>query len=123
MCFYKRTTEQVAKKADRDIYGVKVLVKHQGVWRSPYMGTKWVIGKRKSATNFDTTRMDYNTVNEGLHCYRSLDAAVNHVSGSTVEKIFVAKIPKGAMYYENDTELCANRMEVMYQIRTPKKRK
>lgn len=123
MCFYKTSTEQVAIKAHRSIYGIKALIKKKDELLSPYMFAKWRLGRSKRATNFDPKRNGCSNVNEGLHCYRTIDEAIRHSEGSANEKLFLVEIPKGAMYYQNDTEFCANKMNLLHQIRTPKSKK
>lgn len=120
MCFNKKSHDQVAQKATRDIYGIKVLIKEKSELRSPYMYSKWRLGVTKRAHKFDPKRAGLINVNEGLHCYKTLDEAVQDSQGAYKEKVFLVVIPKGTMYYENDTQFCAQRMYLAREIRIPK---
>lgn len=118
MCFYKKTRESVAIKAHQDIFALKVLVKGKDKkLHSPHQTATWTIGKVKRCTKFDPKREGSLEVNEGLHCYRMLNMAFYAKGRYNLSKgVFVVMIPEGAMYYQNENEICANKMVVLSEI-------
>lgn len=118
----KTSTSQTAIKAWDDIYAVKILLKGKnGILSSPYRKkAKWKLGKVKTAAKFDSATKGPD-VNVGLHCYRSVDKAIGGVRYRSDRGAFLVKIPKNAMYYENDTEICASKMVILHEIKKPKK--
>lgn len=118
----KTSADENAIKAWDDVYAVKILTKEKGgILKSPYRKkSKWKLGKQKTAVKFDAATRG-SAVNIGFHCYRNINQAMAGVRYHNDRGAFLVKIPKGAMYYENNTEICANKMVIMHEIKKPKK--
>ncbi len=125
MCFNKKSTGDMAMTAWGDVYCVKLIEKVDGELNSPYRKAKWVLGKKKVAKAFDSKTVGTSKVDIGLHSYRVIQRAVPLVAGggSRNLRVFLAKIPKGAKYYENDHEYCSNALVLVSEIKVDKKEK
>jgi hypothetical protein len=118
MCFYKTYQNPLAKKATQDMYAFKLLKKKNGELYSPVRNSKWGKLGKKRAIGFKSD-VSGNQVYQGIHCYKGVNEAIK--SRYTGVSIFLMKIPRGAWYYENDTQYCSSSAAIVCEMRIPKK--
>lgn len=120
MCFYIKEGSGV-KVANQDIVCYKKL---NPVWfgllgyKSPIFGFFY----RKGVTYVSKLSIFYDSIEKGLHSYKDLDFAKITVfcykeSDRKYLKFYKFIIPKGAEYYENDTEYCSNQIKMVGRVR------
>lgn len=120
MCLYLKNKSVTSKIATEDIPCVKVLNRQLNYcgYYSPYMG---MIYKFNKVYKSDLKKTFYrgvessihNVVEEGLHSYKTKEAASKVWNLDFETKVFNAIIPKGAEYYENDTEYASSQLKVL----------
>lgn len=122
MCFYTRISANSRKPkpkvAIQDIECWKIILKTgKGLFFSMRDKEgklmKWVKGwhyYETDKTKQFTLSKDYSlwTISKGFHSYKKEESAVPCSS----EKRIRCVIPKGALYYENDSQYCSN--EIVY---------
>lgn len=101
MCFNRHGKMQVAKKAIIVYKGLYINSNNQELI-SPYRSTVWKVKKKKvenkMAKNSYRQRLSF-----GFHSCKTIDTARLHAS-----RVYEFVIPKGALYYENDSEYLSN---------------
>lgn len=117
MCFTRVIVEGFAQMAKEDIFAFKILKEdslEKGLLRSPSQtGTVWKANKLKKEPNFERIAKGLS-INYGLHCCKTLEDARNYnhstyyTNGSN--EVYQVKIPKGSLYWENNTQICADQM-------------
>jgi hypothetical protein len=111
MCFTRKNETAFAKIAAQDIFAFKILTKRLC---SPSRGTQWTLGNYKTEPDFNRIMegSDYS-IHKGLHCCKTLKDAryYNKTTYSCRDyRIFPVKIPKGSLYWENDTQIVSDTM-------------
>lgn len=111
MCFSTRPSVSVAKTATKNILAYKLLkdISPTG-GSSPFHDLKWEVGKPVKAPL--KTKLDYScqSINEGLHCFKTKRGAMNYLYKRDGHKLVPVLIPKGSKYYENNTQIVSNQM-------------
>lgn len=126
MCFSIRQKESVAKIAQKDIKCLKILRVEEGVISSPIKkGTIWTLGvvqtEPRLKRTVESNGWNGHSLNEGLHALKGKVAADKYKRdiGARNTKIYEAVIPKGAIYWENATQYCADQLKVtgVYRVK------
>lgn len=113
MCFYVK--DEKRKKARYDIICFKLVDDESTipVAKSPFQGFKWTAGEEYEC---ELDMPTYNKIHQGFHACktirgcRGLEKKWRDISKYNIG-VFV--IPKGAEYYENDTQYVSNRMKML----------
>lgn len=125
MCLY--TFQKHAKKAKKDIYVFKRLsfmVACKKEIYTPYRGFTICRNKiaKLSVVDFEKTglqhHIDYGKakpkkcyhINYGFHAYKTYEDAKWNLQRN--EMIVRCKIPAGSYYFQNNTEICSNKIEI-----------
>lgn len=115
MCFvttpYKR-----AKIAKEDIYVYKMLkVTDSGLY-APYQGDTYELHKVYNCKKLKKRVPSTGEINEGLHSYKDpVDAqrASKILESKGIRSVYIAVIPEGSLYYENELHYCSNKLKVI----------
>lgn len=97
------------------------IIGKRGVYETPHRGVQIKKGKVYTAkimrdhTNFSSSLR----IGPGLHSCKVIKETLNHLDGITLKKrssrdiVLQCIIPKGAKYYENDTEYVSNTLKII----------
>lgn len=114
MCLY--TTQLKPKVAKKDIYVFKVLRKARIHFYSPCRDSLYLLGHmKKSALGSPLLYYgnDYRIL-EGLYAYTRFNTALGLTYCHNNRYVFIAKIPKGSLYYKGYyDEIVANALIVL----------
>lgn len=114
MCFvttpYKR-----AKTAKEDIYVYKMLKVDNNILYAPYQeGNIYEFDKLYKCNKLNKRVPSTGEIHEGLHSYKDpVDAKRASKISSSTRVIYIAVIPKGSLYYENELHYCSNKLKVI----------
>jgi hypothetical protein len=111
MCFYTRRSVTKAEVAKHPIIAFKLMenVTMSGA-ESPFRSTKWTVGRVKKAGLRKELNYGGQDIERGLHCFKTAASARRYMHRRASHKVTVVMIPKGALYYENDTQYVSNEM-------------
>jgi len=113
------------KKATTDIYVAKFFNKSiyftgpkkgKIKYLSPYRGTSYEIGEKKTAMNMATKKVMYESVSVGLHAFIENKKRYSFMTGfdKNRQAILVCKIPKGSFYYiGKNGDIVSNKLTVV----------
>lgn len=109
MCFHKLSKEDVPKVAQEDIICYKFLYRQSSTLFSPYNSFTWEVGKVGNA--IITKGIDEGDLSNGFHSCKSLKDCIRYRTKlCETYLIFQFTIPKGAEYYENETQYVSNQI-------------
>lgn len=106
MCFYKSTERKDSKLKT----ATKAIIVYKGLngiknLKSPYQNTIWTEKKTLTEKYFVRDARGYSTVSTGFHSAKTWNRAKFHGT-----RVFEFVIPKGAKYYENETEYVSDKI-------------
>lgn len=118
MCFYRVPEVAYAQVLKDPVMAFKILKKTNEGLFSPtthLAPCKWDIGRMKHDQTFERVTT-ITSINKGLHCLKTLEDAKSYRSSlrSWADfKIYKVLIPRGALYWENATQICTDQMTVV----------
>lgn len=115
MCF--NVTNDKRKKARYDIICFKLVRSNStiGIAESPFRFFDWVAGKKYRST-LDNPCNYNGDIHEGFHAFKTINGCRRLAKlwdGVQEYNIGIFVIPKGAEYYENDTQYVSNSMKML----------
>ncbi len=107
MCFFPRKNVIKARVARKPILAYKALKVNGAVVYSPLRYMEWKAGRVHKAKLKPKISKGSN-IHVGLHCFKTKKKALTVTS-----TVFPVLIPKGALYYENDSQFVSNQMVLL----------
>lgn len=108
MCFFTRKNVIKAKVARKPILAYKALKINGNVVYSPMRYMEWKAGHVHTARLKTKLGSKGEAITVGLHCFKTKKSAL-----TVTNSAFPVLIPKGARYYENDSQFVSNKMVLL----------